>query len=388
MTEKILFNRRRFLYLSALSLAAAGGLSAAKYYAATPQAAVKKGQRLLVSGYRDKTSQSRFGILTSDCQGHIVSDFAVPYRIHMADLFPAQPQQQTAILANSRAPGAPLQKYSLNGTLLAELMPPEQMHFEGHTVFSDDGRLLYATASHYTQQQGYVLEVDCQTFTLQRLLPSGGIGPHELVISHDQLFVANTGVLTHPDSGRQALNIDSMESSLVQLDISSGTIVHRWHSPIQALSARHLAIMADGSLLLGCQYQKKDQRPACLALAQPGATQLTLLGNDNERYYWDMKGYTASVTAFDKHSPLAGQALISNPRGHILSQWQPADGTLLSSQTMPFSKGIVVADTEGWITAGAGELWHWDGLRHQLVPVTQKIKADFWWENHLYGRVI
>ena len=401
MSQHQRLNRRQFLQLSALTLAGASATFAGVRNASLTKESQllaqqrRLGQPLLVSGYRDRATQSRFGVMISNTLGQVVSDFSVPQRLHMADLFPAvedanQPSAglTPAVLANSREPGAALQKYDFYGRLLAEQLPPSNMHFEGHTVFSADGRKLYTTASDYVAQRGYVLELDSNTLAIERQFHSGGIGPHELVIHADQLFIANTGVLTHPDSGRSALNIDTMESNLVQLDISSGNIEHRWRSPIQALSARHLDVLADGRVLVGCQYQKRDQRPACLALAQPGATELTLLDNNHEHYYWDMKGYTASVKAFAPGSALAGQALVSNPRGHLLSHWQANNSTLLNRQDMQYSKGIMVSGSDAWISAAAGELWHWDGQRHQLMPVTRQIKADFWWENHLYGRVI
>jgi hypothetical protein len=421
MSQHQRLSRRQFLQLSALTLAGASATFAGVRNASLTNLTKENellaqqrhlGQPLLVSGYRDRATQSRFGVMISNTLGQVVSDFSVPQRLHMADLFPAVHDssqssndtgqssaalsaaplpadvQPPAVLANSREPGAALQKYDFYGRLLAEQLPPSNMHFEGHTVFSADGRKLYTTASDYVAQRGYVLELDSNTLAIERQFHSGGIGPHELVIQADQLLIANTGVLTHPDSGRSALNIDTMESNLAQLDIHSGNIVHRWRSPIPALSARHLDGLADGRVLVGCQYQKRDQRPACLALAQAGATELTLLDNNHEHYYWDMKGYTASVKAFAPGSALAGQALVSNPRGHLLSHWQANNTTLLNRQDMQYSKGIMVSGSDAWISAAAGELWHWDGQRHQLVPVTRQIKADFWWENHLYGRVI
>lgn len=375
-------NRRQFV---GLSLFSAGLLSAgiSGWFAAT-----HRPQFLLVSGYRDKTSQSQFGILVSDTSGQIVSDFPVPDRVHMSDFVPAYaPGPTPAIIVNSRAYQAPLQKYDLNGRLLAELAPPADSHFEGHIVFSEDSRFIYATTSNYEEQTGYVLEINATDLTLVRRFSSGGIGPHELVIRDNQLYVANTGVLTHPDSGRDPLNIDTMQSELVQIDIHSGDIRWRWASPIQALSARHISLMADGSILVGCQYQKNDDRPASVAIAKPGEKQLEPLSPEQEQLHWDMQGYTASVEAFGKESALAGQAFISNPRGHLLSHWTPDSDRKPLAKNMTYSKGIVLADDQAWISAGAGELWHWQPGQ-ELKQIQSSIKSDFWWENHMNGRMI
>lgn len=382
-------NRRQFIQTSVLGLSASASLYSGVYSANNTSAKSDvdhTAQRLLVSGYRDQATQSRFGVLISDTRGNVISDITVADRVHMADLFPHS--SPAAVLVNSRKPDAPLRKYGASGELLAELMPPENMHYEGHSVFSADGRLIYSTASDYQQQTGYVLEIFAADLTLNRVIATGGIGPHELIIDADQLYIANTGVLTHPDSGRDPLNISTMKSELVQIDIPSGAIKQRWSSPIQALSARHLTQMPDGSVLVGCQYQKQDDRPATVALARNGESELQLLQPDNEHYYWDMKGYTASLRAFPASSAYAGTALISNPRGHLLSRWQPQQATQPDTHTMQYSKGISLGQDEGWISAGAGELWHWQAANQQLTKITAAIKPDFWWENHLHSRIL
>lgn len=377
-------NRRQFLQTSAL------GASSAVAFASGWQLSQKNlahtSGRLLVSGYRDHKTQSRFGVIVTDTLGNIISDITVPDRVHMADLFPYN--SPAAVLVNSRKPNAPLRKYTLAGELLAELLPPENMHYEGHSVFSADGRFIYSTASNYQEQSGYVLEIQADNLTINRVIATDGIGPHELIIVDNQLYIANSGVLTHPSSGRDPLNISTMQSELVQIDIPSGAIKQRWASPIQALSIRHLTPMPDGSVLVGCQYQKQDDRPATVALARNGESELQLLQPDNEHYYWDMKGYTASLKAFPASSAYAGSALVSNPRGHLLSHWQPQQVTKPGTQPMQYSKGITLGLDDGWISAGAGELWHWQAANQQLTKITAAIKPDFWWENHLYSRVL
>lgn len=383
-------NRRQFIQTSALGLSASASLFSGMYYSANHASekseAGNTAQRLLVSGYRDHKTQSRFGVLITDTSGNIVSDIVVPDRVHMADLFPHN--SPAALLVNSRKPNAPLRKYSTSGKLLAELMPPENMHYEGHSVFSADGQYIYSTASNYLEKTGYVLEIHANDLTLKRMIATGGIGPHEVIIDDSQLYVANTGVLTHPDTGRDPLNISTMKSELVQIDIPSGTIKQHWACPIQALSARHLTQMPDGSVLVGCQYQKQDDRPATVALARSGESQLQLLQPENEQYYWDMKGYTASLRAFPASSAYAGTALVSNPRGHLLSHWQPQQAIRPETQPMRYSKGIALGLDEGWISAAAGELWHWQAMNQQLTKITTAVKPDFWWENHLYSRVL
>lgn len=376
------FNRRRFLQASSLGVAL--GTAFVSGFAMAP--AGSRQRLLMVSGYRDAESGEHFGILVLDSEGKTIADFPVPDRVHMADLFPAQAHKAPAILVNSRTPGAPLRRYDFAGNLQDELKVPEGFHFEGHTVFSPDGNTLFATVSDYRSGEGHVLVADASTMNLQAIWSSGGTGPHELVRDGDVIYVANTGVRTHPDSGRTPLNIDTMSSSLVKLSAESGDILQTWASPMQALSIRHLDVLPDHSVLVGCQYQRDDQRPPCVAVAYPDKDSVELLEPENQWLAWDMKGYTASVRTFPSTSPLAGQAMISNPRGHLLTHWNAAPAGLTDKRKMESSKGIWLHGREGWVTAGAGEFWYWsDG---ELLQLSGGVKPGIWWENHMHGRLL
>ncbi|ASP38653.1 hypothetical protein CHH28_08165 [Bacterioplanes sanyensis] len=368
-------SRRQFLQLScaasAMSLAGAAGV-----YHARPSSV------WMTSGYRDQATRQHYGVMVMNARGHIVADFAVPERVHMTELSP----DASSVLVSSREPGAPLRRYHLHGELQASLLPPKNMHFEGHLVVSDNGEHLFATASDYVAGQGHILVIDARSLQLQAIWPTHGTGPHELVYEQQQLWVANTGVRTHPDTGRTALNIEQMQSELLLLDANNGAVKQRWQSPKQALSVRHLDVLADGRALVGCQYQRQDQRPPCVAIADANSAKLTLLETDNDWLHWDMQGYTASVRTFKASSPLAGQALISNPRGHLLSEWQTQPHQLQQRHAMQYSKGVYLYHDSAWISAGAGELWRWqDGT---LTPITTAVKPGIWWENHLHGRIV
>jgi hypothetical protein len=47
--------------------------------------------------------------------------------------------------------------------------------------------------------------------------------------------------------------------------------------------------MDNGDLVIGCQYQSKDQRPACIAFANI-KNGLVFADAKNEKLYWNMKG--------------------------------------------------------------------------------------------------
>ena len=137
---------------------------------------------------------------------------------------------------------------------------PEGRHFYGHGAFSIDGRFLYATENDFHNDAG-VIGIYETGNAWRRIgeYPSGGIGPHEMLLAADgkSLWVANGGILTHPESGKAKLNLDTMRSSIAMVDLKDGTIKGRWETlaHLQRLSLRHMALDAHGALWIGSQYE-------------------------------------------------------------------------------------------------------------------------------------
>lgn len=353
--------------------------------------------QLIIGGYShtDKAGKrlKKYGVLALQAKSatqhdednySVISDFSVPDEVHLAVMYP----DNKSILVNSRKPGASLLKYSLSGELIAELKPLKDQHFEGHAIFSIDEKYLYVTASDFQQGSGKLLKLNSHDLSLVEMYDTGGIGPHELVWQAPNIIaIANTGVLTHPDSGRDILNLESIQSNVVLFNTVNKTFDHEWSVPLTGLSARHLDRMDNGDLVIGCQYKKEDKRPPCVAFASKGEA-LRFADRQNEALHWDMKGYTASI----KSIPNSNQALISNPRGHLLTQWQdPTSNSeteitqLVNSFDIKYNKGIKLTKTgnQAWFSQGAGELLFWDVKTQTLNSTTVKVKSNIWWGNHL-----
>jgi len=86
-------------------------------------------------------------------------------------------------------------------------------HFFGHGVFSADGRLLYAAENDYQHKRG-VIAVRDATDGYKQIgeFSAHGIEPHDIALLPDgrTLVIANGGIETHPDSGREELNLSEM----------------------------------------------------------------------------------------------------------------------------------------------------------------------------------
>ena len=83
---------------------------------------------------------------------------------------------------------------------------PETRHFYGHGAFSRDGRLLYTTENDIASGSGMIGVRDAtDNYRHVAEFSAYGIGPHDIAVMPDgvTVVVANGGIETHPDSGRQ-----------------------------------------------------------------------------------------------------------------------------------------------------------------------------------------
>jgi uncharacterized protein len=155
---------------------------------------------------------------------------------------------------------------------------PANRHFYGHGVFSRDGRLLYAT-EHDNETRAGLIGVYNATGGYKRIgeIPTYGIGPHEVILLSDgkTLAVANGGIETHIETGREKLNLDSMQPSLAFIDSTNGRLLsqHVQSAGLHKLSIRHLAQDARGAVWFGCQWEGADpdtpELVGCAGLDQP-----------------------------------------------------------------------------------------------------------------------
>lgn len=154
---------------------------------------------------------------------------------------------------------------------------PANRHFYGHGVFSRDGRLLYATEHDNDTRDGLIGVYDVAAgFKRIGEFPSYGIGPHEVILLADgtTLAIANGGIETHIETGRDKLNLASMEPSLAFIDCRDGRLLaqHKQSAHLHRLSIRHLAQDARGAVWFGCQWEGADaDAPDLIGCAGPDA---------------------------------------------------------------------------------------------------------------------
>lgn len=248
-------------------------------------------------------------------------------------------------------------------------------HFFGHGAFSPDGRLLYATENDFDAARGTIGIYDAGGgFKRLGEFASGGVGPHEVLLSADgrTLAVANGGIETHPDYGRAELNLSTMKPSLAFIDRITGDVLetHELPSALHQLSIRHMDFDAAGTLWFGCQHRgPATEKPPLVGRARRGEG-LSLLAMPEEPLF-ALRNYVGSVAA----NAAAGVVAVSSPQGNAFLVIEAATGKVVRSTTLTEVCGLA-PDGAGFLaTTGMGAVVRPDG--------TQDAEPDYVWDNHI-----
>ena len=329
-------------------------------------------QRLFVACRMDAAQTA--SVACFDSQGREVFATALPARGH--DVAVNARRREVAVFA--RRPGNWFTVIdSGTGIPRHTIHAPEGRHFYGHGVFSGDGRFLYATENNMASGDGLIgIYAAADGYPRIGEFASGGIGPHDLVLMPDgrSLAVANGGLRTHPDTGRETLNTDDMSPNLAVIDLAAGQLssVFELDRKLRRLSIRHLAVRGDGLLAFGCQHEgDSEDLPPLLGTLSPGG-KISLLEVPEDALarlhnYVGSVGFDDSGTWLTATSPRGGAALIWNMRRGALaaSLMLPDVCGVAASGPESFllssgNAGLKMAMADGSMTAAGGLGWIWD----------------------------
>lgn len=259
-------------------------------------------------------------------------------------------------------------------------------HFNGHGVFSRDGRLLYSTETDMTGEKSRgVIGIRDAAAGYRRIgeVASGGMDPHDIALLGDgrTLVVANGGIETDPETGRLPLNLASMEPSLVYVDLRSGDIIER-HSlgrSLHQLSIRHLAVMKGDLVVFGCQYEgPAGDLPPLVGFHRRGSDPV-LVGAPGD-IQPQLKNYIGSVAA-DRSGTVAAA---SAPKGGTILFWDAESRRYLGSRRLEDGCGLAEGRSAGafLLTSGAGAVVE----HHPLAGTDRQATPPEWtsvsWDNH------
>lgn len=271
-----------------------------------------------------------------------------------------------------------------NGKKIAEINIRKGRHFNGHGVFSPDGKFLFTTENSIETSDGVIGVYETKNFSFVREFTAYGLGPHGIDILPDgkSLVVASGGLRTRPDTGKYYFDINKMQSSVVYIDAKNGKLLHQIKEPIHRLSIRQAIVFGDdGDVLVVCQYKGKRVMPKLVGI-QRGSGEIAMLDIDDDSLSL-MNGYVGHVV-------IAGDiAAVSAPRGKGMFFWNLKQKKFLGLVEINDVSGVQPIDNSGNFIASAntGELYKMNAntLKSSLLT---NLGAEVKWTNHMIKMVV
>ena len=364
-----LLSRRAFI-VGAASVSALGIGGAAMVFSRAAHAGT------LLSAFEDVRGDQYVGGL--HLEGRHVFGARVPMRAHGCAIDPHDPLR---VVYFARRPGTRAFEFDrATNTVRTACDTPRGRHFAGHGVFSADGAWLFTPEHDYENARGVVAVRDARTFAIAAEIDTRGIDPHEVAWSPDRtrLVVANGGILTHPRSYRDKLNIPTMDPSLCIIETASGECIEQWRLPDHLLSIRHLAVAADGRVAVGLQYEgEPEHAPAIAALYRPGIglELLPLPAAARVR----SRGYVASIALSEPGDTIAAAC----PYGKGVACWSLAEGAFLDLIPAEETYGVSrLADGALVASQRDGTLYTLNDGRSRSNFVTVDRDSPIRWDDH------
>ncbi|MEO0944691.1 MAG: DUF1513 domain-containing protein [Pseudomonadota bacterium] len=313
------------------------------------------------------TADGAFVLTGIKADGSLAFTIPLPARGHAGA---AHPTFAEAVVIARRPGDFALIINCVDGSVTRQLKAPKGRHFYGHGTFSADGTLFFTTENAFETGEGRIGVWDV-ALGYERLdeFTSEGIGPHEIIrLKSGALAVANGGIRTHPASGREKLNLDTMRSNLSLFD-TNGRLFDQFEANAQLSSLRHIAEVADGGIAVGYQWQGDPFEPAPLiGLAKNGI----MTDFDDPEITRSLNAYVGSVASHPK-----GLAATS-PRGGKLVVFDAFGQSQLSLSAMDIC-GLAMTGGSVIATDGFGTVFRLDREMHRQAS------HALLFDNHLIG---
>jgi len=319
-----------------------------------------------------------FCVLLLRADGSVVREIGLSGRGH--DIAIHRPSGRVAVFA--RRPGTFAVAFeALRATPPQIFAAAEGRHFYGHGAFSSDGRLLYASENDIAGARGVIGIYDvARGYRKIGEHPSHGMGPHEILLLADgkTLAVANGGLDTVPDAGRENLNVDAMEASLAFVDAESGRLLtkHAMTGDLKSLSIRHVTQDATGLVWFGGQWEGAPSETPQLVGSAGRDRELRLIAPPALGAP-ELKGYIGSMAVSADGRIIAASA----PKaGHVLYV-DSATSSIISQSALKDVCGIAPEGREDFATSSGFGVMRFETARASVISEVEL--HDLAFDNHL-----
>jgi hypothetical protein len=213
--------------------------------------------------------------------------------------------------------------------------------FYGHGLFSSDGASIFVVEASLDDASGRITVRDGETLSILDELPTYGTSPHDCVLVDGGRLLAITnggGALGTPDTG-----------SVAFVDLSTGALVEKLPITNERINAGHLAIASDGALAVVSAPRAglpEETTPGGVSIRPAGGA--LAWASEPADVVARMLGESLSVCI---HEP-TGVALVTNPRGNLVTFWSVRDRSLLGTLEVKSPRGVTTsADGSSFVLA-------------------------------------
>ena len=285
----------------------------------------------------------------------------------------------------ARRPGRFLVKVDLHEWVVADTAwSPQGRHVYGHAALSSDESTLYVTENDYETGEGRIGVYNVgPPFKRVDDFSSRGIGPHDILRwpGSDYLVVANGGIRTHPNTGREKLNLETMAPSVVLIDPMNGSLLAQARPPDgwRYVSIRHMDISTNGLVAIGMQWEGDGPSPAPVAVWD-GSGPISFTG-ESSRETLSLGGYVGSVS-FDRSGTTIAA---TSPHGGMTAFWEADTLRPLGSWPLVDVCGLCTGASERSfvVTSGLGTALAIDLETMTASSLALSMESPRAWDNHL-----
>jgi hypothetical protein len=323
-----------------------------------------------------RRADGSFAVMVFSERHELIREIALPARAH--DL--AVHEASGRAVAFARRPGTVAVAFDLHARVAPEVFLAQPgRHFFGHGAYSADGKLLFATENDFDAGQGVIGVYDA-TDGYHRIgeFPTCGVGTHEAILMPDgkTLAIANGGIETHPDYGREMLNLPTMDPSLAFVDLDGHLMAqHRLPPRFHQLSIRHMAIGSDGMIWFGTQWEGDPLATPPLVGRASLEKGLELVATPEPELN-AMRRYVGAMAASRDGTVICASA----PRGGHICYWSAETGRYLGRTEIADSSGVAGYHAKSFLASNG------DGLIVEASVETASEAVDnpeIAFDNHL-----
>jgi uncharacterized protein len=274
---------------------------------------------------------------------------------------------------------------SAHRQVIHTILARDGRHFYGHGAYSPDGRILYATENDTKTGDGYIGLYDASNdYTRIGEFSARGVGPHDLAFLPGStiLAIANGGLRTLPESGREVLNPDDIHPNVALIDVhhDETLAVLDLGQDYSTLSIRHMAVAPDRSIAFGCQQagDPADMPPLVGTVSKDGKIKLLDMP---ELDLMRMNNYVGSI-ALDAAGTIIAA---TSPQGGSVALFDRLTGAFIAREEMSDVCGVAALPKarDFLLTSGNAGMRKLATASAKLDRIGGSAMQGWIWDNHL-----